>query len=850
MSSPGGVGSATDKSSMNSAKVTPIDDSKEKEIQEKRISFQGIEEKKLKRKASMLTRSKTEGVDSSRISTQRARRATAAAKSLAAQFAQLRQEENEDGEETFSVWGIFTSRTVIHHDDPGRHIWDWMITLLSIYSVISVPMIMAFPNVDTPAGLELVFDFIFFLDLAVCFKTSYVDDATNKEVMDSAQIRQHYLKGWFKVDFVAALPLDVILAPAFSQTSIMRELLKSNRLLRFARIVKKFNDFVESSAGRVFFLMSSFLVMAHLMGSFFFFIGRRQDPGASGGRWIDAERLVDAPFHFQYITSVYWALTTLGTVGYGDVTASSDIERLFTIMCMFLGAMIYATIFGTLTTVIQNLDRSANKYKDRVSTIKDFVTSNRLPPFIGQRLRAYLDASWNMRKRMAMSEVLNGVPELVSAEIMMFMFSDLIRKVPIFAMADRRFLEKVVRKFRAQVYLEGDILIREGDIGKELFFILSGHCDIIKFEASEELTLSVATPDMIVRNSKYLAERGPGSFVGEAALLSGAKRGATVVCKSDDLTAMYLLKEDFDEVIQEFPDVLDHIMEVSDTRKKAAAKAKAAPQTSIKVSPRQSFSAQMGTIGIKKKRSSKSKSMRRKRSKRQSIMSFGMRGRTKSNSSGGSSFAQEMSERIDSSIRGGSGSYKMGSGSSRSNSARFGSRSKNSRGSQNGTGGKSPTLEQDPRTMSPMMENTRYVMASPAQVRRNIEGEKPMALKARSFSEKQPDKDNEEPAPAPASSSNNENASGEAQVPLVRVRRRSLSMDTGSDMAKFFEAEAQAKKYQMGGAETESGMSEGPSESMSEISEGPSGLSESEEEPNSPSALTSLVEEVDEEEAD
>ena len=51
--------------------------------------------------------------------------------------------------------------------------------------------------------------------------------------------------------------------------------------------------------------------------------------------------------------------------------------------------------------------------------INDFVQSNELPAFIGQR-PVYLDASWNMRKRMAMSEVLDGVPEIVSAEIMMF----------------------------------------------------------------------------------------------------------------------------------------------------------------------------------------------------------------------------------------------------------------------------------------------------------------------------------------------------------------------------------------------------------------------------------------------
>ena len=154
------------------------------------------------------------------------------------------------------------------------------------------------------------------------------------------------------------------------------------------------------------------------------------------------------------------------------MTASSDVERLFTIVCMFLGALIYATIFGTLTTVIQNLDRSANRYKEKVSVINDFVKSNKLPAFIGQRLRVPR-RFMEYEKRMAMSEVLDE-SEIVSAEIMMFMFSDLIRKVPIFAtlqIAD--FLTRRAQVSSADV-LGGDLLIREGDFGKELFFILKG----------------------------------------------------------------------------------------------------------------------------------------------------------------------------------------------------------------------------------------------------------------------------------------------------------------------------------------------------------------------------------------
>ena len=658
----------------------------------------------------------------------------------------------EEDEEGFTLLNIFKSTVIFHHDDHARVTWEWFVTILSVYSVISVPMVIAFPAVNTPAALELVFDLVFFVDLFICARTTYVD-SEGTEITEAAKIRSHYLNGWFKVDFPAAMPLDIIFGGVVSKATFAHDILIINRLLRFARIVKKFDDFVDSNSGRIVFLMSMFLTIAHFMGSLFFWIGRSQELSVTGGRWIDGDiRLENEPFHFQYITSVYWALTTVGTVGYGDVTASSDLERFFTIICMFLGALIYAIIFGTLTTVIQNLDRSKNRYKEKVSVINDFVQSNELPAFIGQRLRAYLDASWNMRKRMAMSEVLDGVPEIVSAEIMMFMFSDLIRKVPIFATADRRFLERVVRCFRAQTYLEGDLLIREGDIGRELFFILKGSCDIVKFEGSGNDTLATVTPDQILKMSKYLAERGPGSFVGEAALLSGAPRGATVVCKTTELTAMYLLKGDFDAVVADFPDVLDHIMEISNARKKATAAPPNKNASGTKVSPRQSFSAQMASVSGSSRSAGNRSFKRKSRRSRKSIMKFGSSGRKVSGS-----FSEQMEAKMHATMNKET-SYSMpGSGKGFRNGSHpslFGSTSKASSATSGSDGTRSP---------SPHGKDAAFVMGKNAD--QSTGSQRPK-------SETACESEQVEPSPHP---------NNPRQAPVV-IRRRSLSMDTGADL--------------------------------------------------------------------
>ena len=50
----------------------------------------------------------------------------------------------------------------------------------------------------------------------------------------------------------------------------------------------------------------------------------------------------------RYFTSVYWALMTISTVGYGDIVAETDIEKLWAVSSMLFGALVFAAITGSL----------------------------------------------------------------------------------------------------------------------------------------------------------------------------------------------------------------------------------------------------------------------------------------------------------------------------------------------------------------------------------------------------------------------------------------------------------------------------------------------------------------------
>lgn len=54
----------------------------------------------------------------------------------------------------------------------------------------------------------------------------------------------------------------------------------------------------------------------------------------------------------RYLVSVYWALTTLSTVGYGDIYAYTDLEMLFAITWMIAGLYFISFTISSLSSTL------------------------------------------------------------------------------------------------------------------------------------------------------------------------------------------------------------------------------------------------------------------------------------------------------------------------------------------------------------------------------------------------------------------------------------------------------------------------------------------------------------------
>ncbi|XP_012584895.1 PREDICTED: potassium/sodium hyperpolarization-activated cyclic nucleotide-gated channel 2, partial [Condylura cristata] len=119
------------------------------------------------------------------------------------------------------------------------------------------------------------------------------------------------------------------------------------------------------------------------------------------------------------------------------------------------------------------------------------------------------------------------------AEIVNFNCRKLVASMPLFANADPNFVTAMLTKLKFEVFQPGDYIIREGTIGKKMYFIQHGVVSVLT-KGNKEMKLS------------------DGSYFGEICLLTRGRRTASV--RADTYCRLYSLSVDnFNEVLEEYP---------------------------------------------------------------------------------------------------------------------------------------------------------------------------------------------------------------------------------------------------------------------------------------------------------
>ncbi|OCT61995.1 potassium voltage-gated channel subfamily H member 4 [Xenopus laevis] len=407
--------------------------------------------------------------------------------------------DNKTSLPEYKVASAEKPRFILLHYSIFKALWDWLILLATFYVAVTVPYNVCFTGHDDSVSAarstivsDIAVEMLFILDIILNFRTTYVSHS-GQVVYETRSICIHYLATWFFVDLLAALPFDLLYAFNVTVTSLVH-LLKTIRLLRLLRLLQKLDRYSQYSAMVLTLLMSMFALLAHWMACVWYVIGRKEmesnDPVTWDIGWLhELGKRLEAPYinnslggpsiRSTYIASLYFTLSSLTSVGFGNVCANTDAEKIFSICTMLIGALMHAVVFGNVTAIIQRMYSRRSLYHTRMKDLKDFIRVHRLPQQLKQRMLEYFQTTWSVNNGIDANELLKDFPDELRADIAMHLNKDILQ-LPVFETASRGCLRALSLLIKTSFCAPGEYLLRQGDALQANYFVCSGSLEVLK----------------------------------------------------------------------------------------------------------------------------------------------------------------------------------------------------------------------------------------------------------------------------------------------------------------------------------------------------------------------------------
>eukprot|EP00854_Cymbomonas_tetramitiformis_P003797 gene3797-4751_t len=433
---------------------------------------------------------------------------------------------------------------ILLQDSPFRVNWDIAQFFVLIYVAAVVPLRIGF-SLD-PTGSWYILELIIVLPVDLAFR-----------IADESFICSLQEEG---CDEDNTNPSTVL--PKLMKLFRLVRLVKLLRLMRLGRLLDRYQDElfnilrVVACVKLIVFL----LYLGHIFGCMMYFFSsgndwltpyeRQEKAAGRSSAWLYSEFGDDpesvALIH-RYVAAAYWAFTTMTTVGYGDIQATTVAERVFSIIGMIAGGFMLSGIIGNLFTIMEQTDLTNKAFNEKMLGVETWVKDLKMEKvdrikilhwFRKQKIKPYNDRA-----------LLGELPLRLRHMIVHHLYHELINLVPFFSGQDMVFKSEFCVCLSPLHVFKDMYVYEEGEASIDMFILAAGEVEIVQ------------------TGGKHVAGvLKRGTYIGEGCIFDEIRRKES--CRSRDAVDLFSIKaEDIKALLKNYPDVKKRIHAVHKKRR-------------------------------------------------------------------------------------------------------------------------------------------------------------------------------------------------------------------------------------------------------------------------------------------
>ncbi len=404
--------------------------------------------------------------------------------------------------------------------------------------------------------------------------------------------RRYCWSGRFALDALSLLPADLVVV--FTSLCAYWDMFRLLRLLRLPMLFEAFSEShrlrsmgIANNVSRMAKLLLMNVLVAHLIAcTFFFCICHFEDvPTCAGAETCEIEswknfvdrQLVDdcrnrlcaksinmtvtsmdelcrpsmlterwSEYRSDYyVAALYWAMTVTTTVGLGDIQPRGYLETMLALVFVVVGVIVYALVFGNFSDMIRELSHGAVAARADKRYLLRYLRFSEMLPEARARVSAHYSVMQTAVEeddwQEAFDTVLRSMPSTLVAEVRVHLYAELLAKMPIFeTFRDQGFVNALVCKMARIATLPNSLVLSAGEIGRELYFLISGSVHVGTGTVCVRGAFVVDGPAHFPSRSKVRQQRKASppfasSFIAVAAARKSTRDTlrAAIFCQSD-----------------------------------------------------------------------------------------------------------------------------------------------------------------------------------------------------------------------------------------------------------------------------------------------------------------------------